>query len=296
MKTSIFLQNFTISKNELWNLVALTILLPFPINWLFMKLNPLILMDGAGDVSTWIGFSGNYIGGIMGGIISILILNKTLQQTAVLHHDLKILQLDTISYTRQQEWLNGFKHELAENLKSIDLFILNTIVSSLSMRNYAYVKDVLTAINQNLEYRMVTLPFSFSSSELSEQEQKYVDSVRQVQMAYSSFVKDILFYIPLAETLNSQKKLDFETLMDYSLSQYDYLHEQSEKQTEVESIILQVMEISPEANIGDELRRIVEERLTGRTYLYRLKSQLAEVTHLLITYEEKQINSILADK
>ncbi|MCY6324312.1 hypothetical protein OXV65_16925 [Bacteroides fragilis] len=57
------------------------------------------LMRGADDVSTWIGFGGSYIGGIIGGVISILILNKTLRQTGVLHHDLKLLQLDTIIYT-----------------------------------------------------------------------------------------------------------------------------------------------------------------------------------------------------
>ena len=61
-------------------------------------------MRGADDVSTWIGFGGSYIGGIIGGVISILILNKTLRQTGVLHHDLKLLQLDTIIYTYQQDW------------------------------------------------------------------------------------------------------------------------------------------------------------------------------------------------
>lgn len=293
MKATTTSNNFTIERKELWQLIALTVLLPYPINWLFMKLNPLVWVEGAGDMATWIGFSGNYVGGIMGGIISILILNKTLQQTGVLHHDLKILQIDTISYTQQQEWLVGFKRELAENLKAIDLYVLNTVVSSVSMKNYAYAKEVLTEINKNLEYQMVASSFSFSSSNLSEEEQKYMDTVKQVQTEYSSFIKDILFYIPLAESIGSRKKLEFDTLMDYTLSQYDYLQEQLGEGAKVKNIIPQVMEISPDANIGHELSRIMEERLTGRTYLYRLKSELAEVTHRLIIYEEKRINAIL---
>ena len=79
--------NFTLGKKDL------------PVNWALIRLNPLTLMRGADDVSTWIGFGGSYIGGIIGGVISILILNKTLRQTGVLHHDLKLLQLDTIIYT-----------------------------------------------------------------------------------------------------------------------------------------------------------------------------------------------------
>lgn len=296
MKSSITIQNFAIGKKGLWNLIALALLLPYPISWVYMKLNPLLLIDGAEDVATWIGFSGNYIGGIMGGIISILILNKTLQQTAILHHDLKILQIDTISYTQQQEWFTGFRHELAENLKSIDLYVLNTIVSSISMKNYIYAKDILMEINKNLEYQMVASSFTFSSFKLSKEEKNYMDTVRKVQMEYSSFIKDILFYIPLAETMNSRKNLDFETLMDYTLSQYNYLQEQTEQCAEEKKIIPQIMEISPEADIGYELDRIIEERLTGRTCLYRLKSELAEVTRQLIVFEEKRIESFLEHK
>ena len=143
-------ENFTLGKKELLILLGLTLVLPFPINWALIELNPLTLMAGADDVPTWIGFGGSYIGGIIGGIISIMILNKTLQQTGVLHHDLKLLQLDTIIYTQQQDWFTGFKQELAENLKSIDLYVLNTVVSSISMKNYAYAKEVLTEINKGL--------------------------------------------------------------------------------------------------------------------------------------------------
>ena len=85
-------ENFTLGKKELLILLGLTLVLPFPINWALIELNPLTLMAGADDVPTWIGFGGSYIGGIIGGIISIMILNKTLQQTGVLHHDLKLLQ------------------------------------------------------------------------------------------------------------------------------------------------------------------------------------------------------------
>lgn len=211
-------ENFTLGKKELLILLGLILVLPFPINWALIELNPLTLMAGADDVPTWIGFGGSYIGGIIGGVISIMILNKTLQQTGVLHHDLKLLQLDTIIYTQQQDWFTGFKQELAENLKSIDLYVLNTVVSSISMKNYAYAKEVLTEINKGLEYQMVAASFSFTSTHLSSEEKKYMNLVRRVQTEYSSFIKDILYYIPLAETISSRKKLNYDQLMDYTLS------------------------------------------------------------------------------
>ena len=286
-------ENFTLGKKELLILLGLILVLPFPINWALIELNPLTLMAGADDVPTWIGFGGSYIGGIIGGVISIMILNKTLQQTGVLHHDLKLLQLDTIIYTQQQDWFTGFKQELAENLKSIDLYVLNTVVSSISMKNYAYAKEVLTEINKGLEYQMVAASFSFTSTHLSSEEKKYMSLVRRVQTEYSSFIKDILYYIPLAETISSRKKLNYDQLMDYTLSQYDYLQGHEGESTASGAIIPRVMEIDPSDDIRKELERIMEERLTGRTYLYHLKSDLAEATHQLIIYEENRINSIL---
>lgn len=240
---------FTLSKKDLLLLLGLILLLPFPINWALIKLNPLTLMAGADDVPTWINFGGSYIGGIIGGVISLLILNKTLQQTAVLHHDLKHLQLDTLIYTQQQDWFGGFRQELADNLKAIDLYILNTVVSSMAMKNYVYAKEILTEINKNLEYRIVTVDFSFPSAELSPEENEYLQWVRHVQIEYSGFLKDILYYIPLAETLASRKKLEYETLMDYTLSQYDYL--QGEQDVTVSrTIIPRIMEISPDGTSG----------------------------------------------
>lgn len=81
--------------------------------------------------------------------------------------------------------------------------------------------------------------------------------------------------------------------MGNTLSQYDYLQGQEGESTASGAIIPRVMEIDPSDDIRKELERIMEERLTGRTYLYHLKSDLAEATHQLIIYEENRINSIL---
>ena len=89
------------------------------------------------------------------------------------------------------------------------------------MKNYAYAKEVLTEINKGLEYQMVAASFSFTSTHLSSEEKKYMNLVRRVQTEYSSFIKDILYYIPLAETISSRKKLNYDQLMDYTLSQYE---------------------------------------------------------------------------
>ena len=159
-------------------------------------------MRGADDVSTWIGFGGSYIGGIIGGVISILILNKTLRQTGVLHHDTFAVGYHHLYLATRL--VSGFKQELAENLKSIDLYVLNTIVSSISMKNYAYAKEVLSEINKSLKYQMVAASFSFTSSHLLPEEQKYMQLVRWIQTEYSSFIKDILYYIPLAEAMASR--------------------------------------------------------------------------------------------
>ena len=72
------------------------------------------------------------------------------------------------------------------------------------MKNYVYAKEVLTEINKGLEYQMVAASFSFPSTHLSSEEKKYMNLVRRAQTEYSSFIKDILYYIPLAEAMASR--------------------------------------------------------------------------------------------
>lgn len=286
--------DFTLSGKELTKIAVLSLLLPLPVNWVLVKLNPLMLIEGANDVPTWINYGGSYIGGIMGGVISILILNRTLQQTGVLHHDLKILQLNTILYTQQQEWFGSFKQQLADNLKSIDLYALNTVVSCLSLKDYSYAKELLAGINKQLEYQVVMSAFYFPSSELSEEEKAYLDISRQMQLEYSSLIKDLLYYIPLAESINDGHVLSYEELIDYTMTQYDYLKEQNSSQhTMTRNLCLQVLELSPESDIDQELQRLTDIRLTMRTNLYLLKAKLAEESQKVIDYEEDRIRKIL---
>lgn len=286
--------DFTLSGKELTKIAVLSLLLPLPVNWILVKLNPLMLIEGANDIPTWINYGGSYTGGIISGVISILILNRTLQQTGVLHHDLKVLQLNTILYTQQQEWFGNFKQQLVDNLKSIDLYALNTVVSCLSMKDYSYAKELLAGINKQLEYQVVMSAFYFPSSELSEEEKAYLDISRQMQLEYSSLIKDLLYYIPLAESINDGHVLSYEELIDYTMTQYDYLKEQNSSQhTMTRNLCLQVLELSPESDIDQELQRLTDIRLTMRTNLYLLKAKLAEESQKVIDYEEDRIRKIL---
>lgn len=289
-------KDFALTRHDFIRIAALVLLLPLPIIWVLVKLNPMTLIDGADNVSTWIGFGGSYVGGIISSAISILILNRTLQQSAIMHHDLKIMQLHTIIYNQQQEWLGGLKLRLTENLKTIDLYVLNTVASCLALKNYTYAKELLTEINKQMEYQVVMASFNFMSSSLSKEEEEYMDITRRVHLEYSSLIKDLLFYIPLAELMNEGHKLGHEELLDYTMTQYDYLKEQNTSQYEMKrNITSQILELGPEDDIPHELEKIMEMRFTMRTNLYQLKAELAASTHRLIDYEEKKTNEILAN-
>lgn len=288
--------DFTLSQKDLLNMAVLTLLLPLPVNWALLKLNPLALMEGAGDAAIWIDFGGSYIGGIIGGVISILILNRTLQQTGVLHKDLKILQLNTIRYTQEQEWLVDFKGRLADNLKAIDLYGLNMVVSCLAMKDYPYAKTLLTGINVQLEQQTVASDFLFPAAELQEKEREYLSLMRTVYLEYSALIRDLLYYIPLAEAADKGAELSYESLMDYTMTQYDYLKEQHVPDGKTGgNLLMEVLELEPGEDIGNALKQLVEKRLTMRTHLYRLKAELAQVTQQLIRYEEKRIGAILSE-
>lgn len=288
--------DFTLSRKDLIKIAVLTLLLPLPVNWALLKLNPMTLIEGADDASVWIGFGGSYVGGIIGGVISILILNRTLQQTAVLHKDLKVLQLNTIRYTQQQEWLTDFKRHMADNLKAIDLYVLNIIASCLSMKDYSYAKTLLTTINVQLEQQTVASDFLFPFTTLQDEEQEYLSDMRTVYLEYSALIRDLLYYIPLAEAMDRGTALSYESLMDYTMTQYDYLQEQHPERHEPDgNLCAEVLELDPGEEMASALRRLVEKRLTQRTHLYRLKAELAQKTQELIRYEEKRGNDILSE-
>lgn len=288
--------DFTLSRKDLAQIAVLTLLLPLPVNWALIKLNPLTFMEGAGDAAIWIDFGGSYIGGIIGGVISILILNRTLQQTGMLHKDLKILQLNTIHYTQEQEWMTDFKRQLADNLKAIDLYVLNMVASCLAMKDYSYAKTLLTGINVQLEQQTVTSNFLFPAAELQEKELEYLSIMRTVYLEYSAFIRDLLYYIPLAEAMNKGTELSYESLMDYTMTQYDYLKEQHTSDNRPSgNLLMEVLRLSPSEDIEKALNQLVEKRLTMRTNLYQLKEKLAQETQQLIRYEENRINAILSE-
>lgn len=288
--------DFTLSRKDLARIAVLTLLLPLPVNWVLLKLNPLALMEGAGDASVWIDFGGSYIGGIIGGVISILILNRTLRQTGVLHKDLKILQLDTIRYTQRQEWLTDFKRHLADNLKTIDLYVLNMVASCLAMKDYPYAKTLLTGINAQLEQQTITSDFLFPATTLQEKEEEYLSNMRAVYLEYSALVRDLLYYIPLAEAIAKGTELSYESLMDYTMTQYDYLQERhAPGMKPAGNLCTAVLELEPDEEITAALKKLVEKRLTMRTHLYRMKAELAQETQRLIMYEEKRTNDILSE-
>lgn len=289
-------EDFTLSRQDLIKIAVLTLLLPLPVNWALVKLNPMTLMDGAGDAAVWIDFGGSYIGGIIGGVISILILNRTLQQTGVLHKDLKVLQLNTIRYTQQQEWFTGFRGHLADNLKAIDLYVLNMVVSCLAMKDFAYAKALLTEVNARLEQQTVNADFIFPDCTLQEKERQYLDCMQAVCLEYSAMVRDLLYYIPLAEALDSGTVLDYETLMDYTMSQYDYLQENKPDRKVKDTLCTAVLDLNPDDDIILGLKQLVEKRLTMRSILYRRKAELAQMTKQLLIYEEERINAILTEK
>ena len=115
-----------------------------------------------------------------------------------------------------------------------------------------------------------------------------------IYLEYTSLIRDLLYYVPLAANIHKGNPLTYEELMDYTLSQYDYISINNHSQYALQkSIILQVQELNPNDNLKEELERIVEKRLTFRTNLYQLKKELMEVTHSVIHYEVEEINKLL---
>lgn len=285
-----------LSKKNVIQIITLSMLLPIPLNIFLIYLNPVSWLADFYDKTTWITFCGNYMGGLMGGIVSLVILNKTLKQTASQHDELKKIQINTITYTQKQEWLNNLKIRLTKNLRNIDLYILNTIASDLQLKEFDHCKEILQKINCELENQVAFSYFDFTETTFSKEEEKFIMVNQLIYLEYTSLIRDLLFYIPLAESISKGHLLTYEKLMDYTFSQYDYISFNNQSQyTLQKNVISQVQEFSPEDNLVEKLESTIEKRLTCRTNLYHLKKELVEATHDVINYEMNEINKLLKD-
>lgn len=286
--------NTTLSKKNVIQIMILSIILPIPINFILIYLNPIAIITNFFDKATWITFCGNYMGGLMGGIVSLIILNKTLKQTSIQHEELKRIQINTITYTQKQEWLTNLKNRLTANLRIIDLYILNTIASDLQLKEYNHCKEILQKINYELENQVAFSYFDFSETNFSKEEEKFIMVNKLIYLEYTSLIRDLLYYIPLAENIKKGELLTYEKLMDYTFAQYDYISTNNHSQYNLEkNMILQVQELSPNDNLEEKLESIIEKRLTLRTNLYQLKNELIEATHNVINYEIDEVNKLL---
>lgn len=288
--------NISLSRKNVIQIITLSIILPIPLNFLLIYLNPIAILTDFYDKTTWITFCGNYMGGLMGGIVSLIILNKTLKQTSAQHEELKKIQINTISYTQKQEWLKNLKIRLTKNLRNIDLYILNTIASDLQLHEFNHCKEILQKINYELENQVAFSYFDFSETTFSKEEEKFIMVNKLIYLEYTSLIRDLLFYIPLAEHISKGNSLTYEKLMDYTFAQYDYISLNNHSQYALQkNVISQVQEFSPDDNLEEKLESIIEKRLTFRTNLYQLKKELIEATHDVINYEIEQVNKLLKD-
>ena len=149
-------------------------------------------------------------------------------------------------------------------------------------------------INYELENQVAFSYFDFSETTFSKEEKKFIMVNQLIYLEYTSLIRDLLYYIPLAVKIYKGNPLTYDELMDYTFSQYDYVSANNQSRyTLQKSIILQVQEFNPDDNLKEKLEGIVEKRLTFRTNLYQLKKELIEVTHNVINYETDEINKLL---
>lgn len=108
-----------------------------------------------------------------------------------------------------------------------------------------------------------------------------------MQQEYSFLIKVLLYHNSLVESMSDGHVLSYEELVVYAMTRYDYLKEQNSSQYKmVRNFCSQVLELSPESNIGQELQRLIDIWLTMRTNLYRLKVKLAEKAEMWLVMKK----------
>src|SRR5574344_1932475 len=132
----------TIKKKYIWIALGIIILVP-------IGLNCLILLPAffpfVGDDKMWISFWGGYIGSVLMGIITLMVLHKQLKQNHDENEKNRSLQLSVLKYNQSLNVLRDLRSALVNFQISFNYIEINRVIGK--MINGDYNRDDYYSLN-----------------------------------------------------------------------------------------------------------------------------------------------------
>ena len=145
-------------------------------------------------------------------------------------------------------------------------------------------------LNKNIEMHGYTFDLYLPTDKLSSEEMEYVMCYNEVLRSYGTYVNDLIVICGLR--LRLEAGLSVVEYINESVSQLVTLNELN-KDVEPSPFILKLSEMCEANCTFEEITKLCAKRIDDTNSIHSSKTHLAQVTKMLLRYEECKIERIL---
>lgn len=288
-------------KHYIFILLAI-IASPIVVDVILYTNNPISnLLPTVGDPNEWIGFWGNVVGNILGGIIVLIVLHYTLKENAASRET----QVKTIKYTQQQAWLDNLRQQVIGNYNMLDMQGLSTALYKLQQEEYEEAQKLLLSLNRNIEFQANSSSLYFLHDDLSREEQEYIDCMKRIMIEYGGLVNDSIFFLAILPDLTKKTEqnvyvVSHQAIISLARSSYnaiilsDIFDDETKKYYSKNSVLPKVMVLDPrDDDFFSKLKTLFSELFQKISSVHVRKHDLIRCTENVLRYEDRRIQQIL---
>lgn len=278
-------------------IIVVIVAIPIIINVVMYFNNPIErFVPVMGSFNDWIGFFGSYVGAIIGGMITLFVLNYTIRENIVI----RATQVKTIKYTQQHTRLENLRRQLIDNYQMFDTQSINAAIFELQKESYDKALSILLSSNRNIEFQTHSSSLYFISETPTPEEVEYHKTVNRILVEYGTLINDLMFYCSVLQLRHSSTPITNQDIIDIAKRTYDYTITFSKYAPRFcdyykeNSILANVIRIkTDDANFEKLFMKAMQNLQTIGLQLHVRKYELMNKTENVLRAEERRINQIL---
>lgn len=272
------------SMKKYWWIVFIALTIPIALNFALRIRFPLSVI---GDEELWLTFWGSYGGAVVGSIITLFVLYKTLSQNEKNNTATKDQQIRIIKAQFRQKWLDDLTPILIRNnsyIKIIELNIAVTyIVTDIDRAEKFFNNEISLCESEPLALTFHFSTRSIESNVEGNQSENYIknfDTIHTQYLGFLVFCGRIILLKRNSGTIEDAKKCLTWVIED-------------NKNSNLSSVEIQTLEDALSKSITEfvtKLYDIMNKRFDElNDFLNTKGSELREEAHKLVAYEKEKI-------
>lgn len=234
----------------------------------------------------WLG----YYGTLVGALVTMFVLYRTRRWNRDDNDETRRMQTKILEFQAKNLWFENFRKQLDENYRILNFQDTVVAVNDISTGNCHRAMQSLLELNKNIEMQGYTFDLYLPYKKLSQEEIEYVTFYNEVLRSYGTYVNDLIVICRLR--LRLEAGLSIVEYINESVSQLVTLNELN-KDVEPSPFILKLSEMCEANCTFEEITKLCAKRIDDTSLIHSSKTHLAQVTKMLLRYEECKIEQIL---